>query len=142
MGSRAAVAPTLPGPPEQVEVAYLAGLIDRGGGFTASTPNTVGLKLVCRRPLRHWLVLRFGGSDTTRAWWLTRQANLLFLLPRVEPYLVVRADECRAMIALLEHVSSRSTYNGDDDWRQRRDELMAAVRAARPSQRAKLSPPA
>jgi len=131
MGSRASSSATLPGLPEQVEIAYLAGLIDRGGGFTASRPNAVGLKIVCTRPLRHWLVLRFGGSDTTRVWWLTRQADLLFLLPRVLPYLVVRTDECKAMIALLEHVSARASYNGDAEWRQRREDLMGAVRAAR-----------
>lgn len=131
MPTRASVTPSIPGPPEQVEIAYLAGLIDRGGGFTASRPNAVGLKIVCQRPLRHWLAMRFGGSDTVRAWWLTRQSNLLFLLPRVLPYLVVRSDECRAMIALLEHVSAREAER-DDAWRQRRDDLMGAVRAARP----------
>lgn len=132
MGSRASTKPALPGPPQQVEIAYLAGLIDRGGGFTASRPNAVGLKLVCSRPLRQWLVMRFGGSDTARSWWLTRQANLLFLLPRVLPYLVVRTDECKAMIALLEHTAERGSYHGDAAWRQRRDDLMGAVRAARP----------
>lgn len=130
MGSRASSSPAIPGPPEQVEIAYLAGLIDRGGGFTASRPNAVGLKIVCTPALRDWLGMRFGGSGT-RAWWLTRQANLLFLLPRVLPYLVVRADECRAMIALLEHVSDRGG-DRDEAWRQRRDDLMGAVRAARP----------
>lgn len=130
MGSRASTRASLPGPPEQAEIAYLAGLLDRSGGFVA-TPAVVGLKIVAPPALRNWLVLRFGGSDSTRAWTLTRQADLNFLLPRLRSYLVTRVDECEAMLALLEHLAAREGYHGDDAWRQRRADLIAAVRAAR-----------
>lgn len=134
MGSRASTRASLPGPPEQTEIAYLAGLVDRGGGFVVSE-RVVGLKVVAAPALRNWLVLRFGGHDSTRAWTLTRQANVAFLLPRLLPYLVARADECKAMMELVSHCQARGGYHGTDEWRRRRDDLIAAVRVARDAAR-------
>lgn len=129
MASRGSPTTVLPGPPQQTELAYLAGLVDRAGGFMASRPNAIGLKIVCGPTLRNWLVMRFGGHDSSRAWTVTRQADLGFLLPRLLPYLVTRSAECSAMIALVGHVSSRPTYRPDQDWKTERTRLMDAVRA-------------
>lgn len=127
MGSKAAQTAKLPGPPAQTEIAYLAGLLERGG-FVA---DPAGLKLTAGLQRRGWLVMRFGGSTTGRCWWLTQQASLLYLLPRIAVYLIERRGECVALEALVAHCANRRSYHGDPQWRARRETLRSAVRAAR-----------
>lgn len=121
----------MPGVPQRTDFAFLAGLLDRGGGFCASErSSTIGLKVVAPPKLRIWLVMRFGGSDTTRAWWLTRHADLRYVLTQVRPFLVARERAAAAMIDLIDHMDSRESYHGDAAWRKRRDQLKGVVRAA------------
>lgn len=133
MGSRASTQHSLPGPPQQVELAYLAGLVDRSGGFTASRPNTIGLKVTCSPALRRWLLMRFGGFDTSRCWWLTRRADLAYVITHMRPFLVVRGGQAEAMSTLLDHLNGRDDYHGSPEWRRKRVELMSAVRARSPA---------
>lgn len=114
--------------PSQADFAYLAGLLDRGGFMAA---RSIGLKLVVPFPLGGWLRLRFGGRVNGNVWWQTRQADLLILLPRIEPHLKVRARECRALAVLVGHNAHRLDYHGSDGWRARREALRGAVAAAR-----------
>lgn len=114
-----------------MELAYLAALLDRSGSFTASRTNAIGIRVTGPAELRRWLVLRFGGYDTTRAWCLERQADLAFLLPRLRPFLVIRTDECVAMEMLVTYMGGRESYHGDQEWRTGRQQLMDAVVAAR-----------
>jgi hypothetical protein len=130
MGSKAASHVRLPGVPQHSDFAYLAALLDRGGFCARAKSSTVGLKVVAPPKVRNWLVMRFGGQDTTRAWWLTRQADVRYVLTRVRPYLVVRGRAAGAMIELIDHLASRESYHGDPEWRRERDRLKGAVRAA------------
>lgn len=125
MGSRASTQAALPGLPQQTELAYLAGLLDRSGGIVR---DPAGLKLVVSEKLRSWLLVRFGGFETAAgAWWLTQQATLLYLLPQVRRYAVPRGPQLEALEALVAHSANRERYHGDDEWRQRRDQLREAV---------------
>lgn len=126
MSSKASQSPVIPGLPTQAELAYLAGLLDRGGGFTES-----GLKIVGPPALRHWLSARFGGTESGGAWLLRRQADLLFLVPRVRPYLTTRIAESEALHLVLLNLRDRGSYDGDAPWREERARLRGAVRAAR-----------
>lgn len=127
MGSTAARTSHLPGLAQQVELAYLAGLLDRAGGFNAAKPNTIGLRLTVDDELGEWLLLRFGGTLSGRTWWLTRQADLAVVLAGVEPFLVARRARCAALRALVAHLRARTSYHGTPEWRERRSQLMRAV---------------
>lgn len=130
MGTRASRTTALPGSPQQVELAFLAGLLERGG-FVAARPNMIGLKITGSEALVEWLATRFGGRASGRTWWLLRQADVLFVTRHVEPYLVSSVATCRAVRRLLEHSQARSSYHGDDEWRAERDRLLRAVDRAR-----------
>jgi hypothetical protein len=127
MGSKAAPQVGLPGPPVQSELAYLAGLLDRGG-MVAS--RSIGLKIEGPPPLLAWLRSCFGGSISSGTWWLTRQADLLFILPRVEPHLRVKKLRCRTLCRLVAHCHNRASYHGDPEWRAERDRLRQLVATA------------
>lgn len=130
MGSKASKTTVLPGHPQQVELAFLAGLLERGG-FIAPRSNMVGLKVTGSERLVEWLVIRFGGRAHGRTWWCLRQADVLLVLGMVRPYLVTGIATCDAMRCLLEHAGARDAYHGDDQWREERDRLLRAVAAAR-----------
>lgn len=131
MSSRASKSPRIPGLPTQAELAYLAGLLDRGGGFTASQPGSIGLKIVGDEVLRHWLLARFGGSESAGAWVLRRQADLDFLLPRLLPYLTTRVAECDALRRLVDYLIHRDSYTPGAGWHDDCRRLMRAVADAR-----------
>lgn len=119
----------LPGPPQQTELAYLAALIDRSGTFCASANSgTVGIKITAPPALRNWLVMRFGGADSSRAWTLSRQADVRYVATGVLPYLVVKRRAGAAFLLLLEHMATREHYHGTAEWRAERDRLKADVR--------------
>lgn len=130
VGTRASKTTSLPGPPQQVELAFLGGLLERGG-FVAARPNLIGLKIVGDPRLVDWLAVRFGGRASGRTWWCLRQADVVFVLGHVRPYLVTAIGTCDAMRRLLEHIQGRASYHGDDEWRDERERLLRAVRAAR-----------
>lgn len=126
----------MPGVPPTSSFAWLAGVIDRGGGFTV---DPLGLKISGSMGLTGELYITFGGrlynaddlSAGRSTWWQTRHADLGIILPRVHGHLNVRAAECEAIRDLLAHHDRRTTYHGDARWRARRDTLRAAVAAAR-----------
>lgn len=130
MGSKASRTASLPGPPQQTELAFLAGLLERGG-FIATRPNMVGIKITGSEALVDWLAVRFGGRASGRTWWLLRQADVLFVAQQVRPYLVTAISTCEAMCGLLEHTRARELYHGDDEWRTERDRLLRAVARSR-----------
>lgn len=121
----------LPGLPSQTDLAYLAGLIDGCGTFAcAEKSSTIGLKISAPPRLRNWLVLRFGGYDTARAWWLTRQADLRYVVTGVAPYLVRKRAPAQTFLVLLGHLATRESYHGTAEWRAERERLKAACRRA------------
>lgn len=141
MGSRASRRAKLPGLPQQTDLAYLAGLVDRGGGFVTRPP---GLKIRAAPALRSRLLQRFGGTEHSASgtWTLSQTATLTYLLPALSPFVIARQLELEAMIQLLAHHTSRPNYHGDEEWRERREQLRAAVRGpgARPAATAHARP--
>lgn len=139
MGSRSPATPVVPGPPSREELAYLAGLFDRGGGLTLDPP---GLKIACHPFLAGWLLSRFGGhfypgrGDGPRFprgyWWLCRQAEMLDTCHRLETHVIERRAEFAAMRHLLEHLADPDRpYHGGGEWALRRDQLKELVRELR-----------
>lgn len=119
----------LPGPPQRTELAYLAALVDRSGGFCASQQSaTIAIKLSAPPELRQWLLLRFGGHQSQTSWILGRQADLHYVATGIAPFLVVKRRAGAAFVELLEHCARRPSYHGSADWRAERDRLKAEVR--------------
>ncbi len=127
--------PTLAG------LAYLAGVVDGEGCF--ATPKTGPGIVVCMAdvPVLVWLHEHFSGalsnaytppgnSRPRKIWALCRQADLLYLLPRLRPYLVLKGDECDLMLELVTLIRSRKSYNFTDEFIADRDALRMAIRAA------------
>lgn len=85
------------GPPSLVEVAYLAGILERGGLSPA------GIKVRCHQPTGQWLIDRFGGTwyDTASkgTWWLRSRDEVSDTLQRVAPFMIDRREQAEALLA-------------------------------------------
>lgn len=110
--------------PSNRDLAYLAGLLDGEACFTLCERKgyfqyariVVGMT---NREVINWLGENFAGrirEDRTREkdgrkrcwyWQLTRQADLLYLLPLLFEYLIVKRDDaCKLYDALTKHQSN------------------------------------
>jgi hypothetical protein len=112
--------------PTEVELSYLAGVMDSDGCFSI-TKNGPGLQrtknpryVFCMNvvntseDLMRWLVEKFGGHYAHRRkqvkphhkitydWWYNN-GKALWLLKLIEPYLVVKHRQCRLAIEFLEN---------------------------------------
>jgi hypothetical protein len=102
---------------DNTELAYLAGIIDGEGWITAVRSRQTGKYTphvgvaTTDLPLIEWIKNHFGGSVYTRTpqkgvgprktryEWQIHQSMVDALLPEVLPYLVIKAERARAMIA-------------------------------------------
>lgn len=142
------------------ELGYLAGIIDADGCivFNATRGSEFGLQAsMTDHNVIDWIHERFAGrvnmgqelpsGKRMKTWVLYRQADLDYLLPRLIPHLVAKRKRTSALLALVQHVLNKPTYNrptstvGDKErtrrreerakWTQRREELREAVRPTR-----------
>ena len=109
--------------PTEVDLAYLAGLLDGEGCFTASARSRrfgIVVSMTDAGPIE-WLHERFSGfvnmyvSRTVRfklvhRWNLARQEDLRYLIPRVMPYLRVKGLQAWAMLRLLEELRAQPRW--------------------------------
>jgi hypothetical protein len=151
--------------PTRAKLGYLAGIMDGEGYFSVSTRTRVfGLRVAMTdEAVVEWLHENFAGNvsragQTTAGnrvytWTLQRQADLLYILPKLAPLLVLKREQAKAMLRLIRHLQRMprwDTYptrlisaNGKGGverlrrrqirarWKEREIELRAAVRAAR-----------
>lgn len=115
MGYYAATELHLPTDQAPHELGYLAGIIDSDGCFTASKKShTFGIKVeMTDHSVIYWLKDRFAGSISrgrnlpsgkrTLSWVLSRQADLHHLLPFIEPILICKRAQAKAMLTLIQH---------------------------------------
>jgi hypothetical protein len=108
--------------PSEAELGYLAGIID-GEGFFAVTErsNAFGLGVqMLDLSVISWLHTHFQGFVSPgsltvtgrRAWrWaLQRQADLRFVLDRLEPLLLAKRRQAQMMLRLLDHLAQQPRY--------------------------------
>jgi hypothetical protein len=147
-------------PLTEAKLAYLAGIVDGEGFFQVSLKtNTFGLGVgVTDRVLIEWLRREIGGrayfdishtagNRLVHRWFVSRQADLLSLLPELRPYLVIKQEQCDAMLGLVEHLRAYPAYDVPtkyatraerarrkeiaDAWREEGKRLRGVVREAR-----------
>lgn len=109
-------------PPSETDLAYLAGILDGEGCFKVGSGSSriAGLDVrMCDAGTVEWLKATFGGityterSSTNRTvygWRLHRQADLLYVLPRVAPYLQIKAPQAWAMLRVVETLRAQPRY--------------------------------
>ena len=146
-------------PPTDAQIGYLAGIMDGEGYFVGGErTNSFGLRVaMIDQPVIERLAEWFGGNATRGGltvagnrvfvWYLSRQADLLYLLPRLHPLLVCKAAQASAMLDLIAHLDAPPAYatptsrapraerarrRGErEEWRRETLRLRAAVRTAR-----------
>ena len=143
-------------PPSETDFAYLAGIMDGEGYFAGGrNTNSFGFRVsMSDYEAPRWLQETFGGllyeRQTTHKphliWYISRQADLRFLIAGVRPYLRVKGPRADAMLALLDHLAAQPTYEKltrdcsrrerDErrairaEWKKRREELRCAIAAS------------
>jgi hypothetical protein len=138
------------GEPTQTDLAYLAGLID-GEGHVSIHPKKAIVLCMTDIPLLDWCHAKFSGTMSgnwineknasarpRKMWHLSRIADLAYVLPLLDPYLVLKRAECDALRRLALHSLSPDGFatggsrghGRTQEWRDRRDAIVAEGRAA------------
>ena len=149
-----------------VDWAYLAGIVDGEGHFHCNIRTTnaePGIVVSMAEPeVPEALHALFGGRLDRAAngrgvivyrWSIRRQADVAVACRKILPHLRLKADECEAMIAWLDHCVSCPQYDTPTsrapqaerrrrsqvwcDWREERQRLAANVRVVRSARKAK-----
>jgi len=144
----------------KTDFAYLAGIIDGEGYFAPKIgSNTFGLKVrVTDSILIEYLKNTFGGrayykTDETvsgkwvHAWELSKMEELKDILLGILPYLIIKKEQAKAMISLIEHIQSKPQWKYPtsraitserdkrraiiNEWRNQRENLRVKVKEAR-----------
>jgi len=109
----------------EVEVAYLAGLVDGEGCFSIWRRNgTTGIELRVSSSdprVMEWLRARFGGAadrhtpqSSKHKWmwvWRPRVKELDALLPRLIPYLIIKRDQAEIALSFRRLMSAGRGQN-------------------------------
>ena len=107
----------------ETDYAYLAGILDGEGYFSASPKtNSFGLRVAMteRAPI-DFIHSRFAGNlsnggktsagNQVYVWYLQRLADLDHVLPRLMPYLHLKGPEAEAMLELVQHKIARPRWD-------------------------------
>lgn len=139
-------------PPSDIELAYLAGIID-GEGHVKVDKRSRGLVLcMADLPILDWVQEHFPAmysgrwindrnknARPRRIWEMSRTADLLYLLPLLLPFLVLKREETEILLQIVELSNEKrvgvpgtgrrgSMY--PQEWHERRETLRQAKMAA------------
>jgi hypothetical protein len=107
----------------ETDYAYLAGILDGEGYFSASPKtNSFGLRVaMTERAAIDFIHSRFAGNlsnggktstgNQVHVWYLQRLADLDHVLPRLMPYLHLKTAEAEAMLELVQHKIARPRWD-------------------------------
>lgn len=126
---------------DSISLAYLAGLIDGEGTIYAQT-NAAGIKVsMTSQAAPLWAYDLLGGGHTSThhkaankpvyTWTFQRQADLLVVLPRLIPFMIVKRRKAFALLDLTLH-KQHKPYPREASfpaWKAERDRLVEALKS-------------
>lgn len=128
------------------ELAYFAGILDGEGHVSADRKRLTSALVLCMAdlPILYWVSERFPGSlsngwvnDKNRSarprkmLWIASMTDLIWLLPKVIPYLVLKRREAEFCLALAQHRFNRTSHRLTEEWKQEATLLLEGLQAAR-----------